>query len=215
MADEGSRWEWQCGNVNVKVTQKVTLLEKPFNLPTSTEYVVTGIEKSNNRFQYVWGKDDLYLNGRLCVLKAKPLPKKDETKPEPPTNPFSQPVVISFGRGGNINEHVALFTKYRTVGTKVELRGPCYSACTIITAYVAKENLCIAEGAFMAFHAARVSMGSPTIAGGATIRMVDAYPIEIRQWIDRNGGVGNLPHDGFWTMYDRDLWQMGYPRCAP
>ena len=85
MADEGGRWEWQCGNVNVKVTQKVTLLEKPFNLPTSTEYVVTGIEKSNNRFQYVWGKDDLYLNGRLCVLKAKPLPKKDETKPEPPT----------------------------------------------------------------------------------------------------------------------------------
>ena len=261
VSDEGGRWEWQCGNVNVKVTQKVTLLEKPFNLPTSTEYVVTGIEKSNNRFQYVWGKDDLYLNGRLCVLKAKPLPKKDETKPEPPTaepvkclkpdgteepcesrdtaqpltpeeryrawrgeelrqdrpptNPLSQPVVISFGRGGNINEHVALFTKYRTVGTKVELRGPCYSACTIITAYVAKENLCIAEGAFMAFHAARVSMGSPTIAGGATIRMVDAYPIEIRQWIDRNGGVGNLPHDGFWTMYDRDLWQMGYPRCAP
>jgi hypothetical protein len=24
-----------------------------------------------------------------------------------------------------------------------------------------------------------------------------------------------LPLDGFWTMYDRDLWQMGYPRCAP
>jgi hypothetical protein len=88
VADEGGRWEWQCGNVNVKVTlseKKVTLLEKPFNLPASTEYVITGIEKSNNRFQYVWGKDDLYLNGRLCVLKAKPLPKKDETKPEPPT----------------------------------------------------------------------------------------------------------------------------------
>src|SRR5260370_14768215 len=88
VADEGGRWEWQCGNVNVKVTlseKKVTLLEKPFNLPDSTEYMVTGIEKSNNRFQYVWGKDDLYLNGRLCVLKAKPLPKKDETKPEPPT----------------------------------------------------------------------------------------------------------------------------------
>jgi hypothetical protein len=83
VADEGGRWEWQCGNVNVKVT--LSELEKPFNLPASTEYVVTGIEKSNNRFQYVWGKDDLYLNGRLCVLKAKPLPKKDETKPEPPT----------------------------------------------------------------------------------------------------------------------------------
>ena len=23
----------------------------------------------------------------------------------------------------------------------------------------------------------------------------------------------NLPLDGFWTMYDRDLWAIGYPKC--
>jgi hypothetical protein len=51
------------------------------------------------------------------------------------------------------------------------------------------------------------------INGGATITMVEAFPPEIRGWIDRNGGVGKLPRDGFWTMYDRDLWAIGYPRC--
>jgi hypothetical protein len=51
------------------------------------------------------------------------------------------------------------------------------------------------------------------IHGPATIAMYDAYPVEIRGWIDRNGGVGQLPLHGFWTMYDRDLWAIGYPKC--
>ena len=73
-------------------------------------------------------------------------------------------------------------------------------------------NICIAPGAFMAFHTARVGMDGP-INGGATIAMVDAYPAEVRRWIDDNGGVGKLPRDGYWTMYDRELWAMGYPQC--
>jgi hypothetical protein len=32
-------------------------------------------------------------------------------------------------------------------------------------------------------------------------------------WIDRTGGWEHLPLDGYWTMYARDLWAMGYPRC--
>ena len=38
-------------------------------------------------------------------------------------------------------------------------------------------------------------------------------PPEIRGWIDRNGGHQNLPLNGYWTMYDRDLWAIGYPQC--
>jgi hypothetical protein len=121
-------------------------------------------------------------------------------------------VVMHHGLGGSIPEHKIRFAQYGLLGTKVELRGGCYSACTIITSYVAKENLCIAEGAFMAFHAARVTMDGP-IHGPATIAMVEAYPPEIRGWIDRNGGVGKLPFNGYWTMYDRDLWAFGYPKC--
>lgn len=38
-------------------------------------------------------------------------------------------------------------------------------------------------------------------------------PMEIRAWIDRNGVPEKLPLNGFWTMYDRGLWAMGYPKC--
>jgi hypothetical protein len=126
--------------------------------------------------------------------------------------PPSAPVVMTRGNGGRLDEHRLLFATYRDTGTKVELRGDCFSACTIITTYVAKENLCIAPGAFLAFHAARVGLDGP-INGGATIAMVEAFPPEIRGWIDRHGGVGKLPRDGFWTMYDHELWAIGYPRC--
>jgi hypothetical protein len=87
------------------------------------------------------------------------------------------PVVIpAHGMGGNLDEHKILFASYRAYGMSVELRGPCYSACTVLTSYVGKDKLCIGEGGFMAFHAAR------------------------------SGRTG-------WTMYDRDLWAMGYPKC--
>lgn len=92
------------------------------------------------------------------------------------------------------------------------LRGPCYSACTLLTAYVGRDKLCIAKGAFFAFHAARGRL-SKTILMDETSAMYRDQPPEIQNWIDRNGGWQKLPLDGYWTMYDRELWAMGYPRC--
>ena len=123
------------------------------------------------------------------------------------------PIVIpAHGMGGNLDEHRQLFATYRAYGLSVELRGPCYSACTILTSYVGKDKLCIGEGAFLAFHAAR-SRQTGVRADDATLAMYQSWPIEIRHWIDRNGGHEKLPLNGFWTMYDRDLWAMGYPKC--
>lgn len=123
-------------------------------------------------------------------------------------------VVFIRGHGGRVAYHAALFSKYRSEGTKVEIRGPCYSACTMITGYVEPKNLCIAEGAFFAFHLARGTYdGVPDMqVSGDQYR---AQPAKIRAWIDRMGGWEKLPLDGYWTMYDRDLWAAGYPRCAP
>jgi hypothetical protein len=123
------------------------------------------------------------------------------------------PIVIpAHGMGGNLDEHRQLFATYRAYGLSVELRGPCYSACTILTSYVGKDKLCIGEGAFLAFHAAR-SRQTGVRADDATSAMYQSWPIEIRHWIDRNGGHEKLPLNGFWTMYDRELWAMGYPKC--
>jgi hypothetical protein len=130
-----------------------------------------------------------------------------------PTPRTMSPVAIpAHGMGGNLNEHKLLFAHYQYTGASVELRGPCYSACTILTAYVGKDKLCIGPGAFMAFHAVRAGWTGPRL-DDATLDMVRMLPPEIQTWIDRNGGADKLPRDGFWTMYDRDLWAMGYPKC--
>ena len=126
--------------------------------------------------------------------------------------PPAEPVVMTFGAGGRIVEHRMTFEGYFRSGTKVELRGPCYSACTLLLGYLEKANLCIAPGAFMACHAVRVEK-LKDYKVGATRAMYETFPPEVRRWIDDNGGWHNLPLDGFWTMYDRDLWAMGYPRC--
>ena len=94
--------------------------------------------------------------------------------------------------------------------TKVEVRGGCYSACTLVLAYVEPANLCVEAGAFMAFHAAR---SGETRMDHETWLIYFKMPVPVRKWIDANGGYEKLPVQGFWTMYDRDLWAMGYSRC--
>jgi hypothetical protein len=66
-------------------------------------------------------------------------------------------IVITYGAGGSVDEHNWKFGAYRNAGVEVEIRGGCHSACTLITAYVGKDKLCFASGAFLAFHAVRTA----------------------------------------------------------
>lgn len=128
----------------------------------------------------------------------------------PPLPPF----VILGGKGGSIQEHISHFWTLARSGAPVEMRGGCYSACTLITAHVPKEKLCFAPGSFLAFHAATWTQTPPhQISPSATLQMYQSYPLEIRQWINRNGGYEKLTIEAYWTMYDRDLWAIGYARC--
>jgi hypothetical protein len=121
-------------------------------------------------------------------------------------------VVIKYGQGGRVDEHQQRFSYYQRAKTRVELRGPCYSACTMLLTYVEPENLCIAEGAFMAFHAVR-SLEKREYMEHQTWQYYLNLPRPIRQWINAHGSWQALPLDGYWTMYDRELWAMGYPKC--
>jgi hypothetical protein len=126
----------------------------------------------------------------------------------------AETVVISYGRGGRVDEHTMRFAAYRNRKTKVEVRGPCYSACTMVAIYVSKADMCIAQGAFFGFHAVR-SLGKNEIMPAETAFLYRQYPEDIRGWIDRTGGHEHLPLDGFWIMHDSELWAIGYPKCAP
>ena len=126
--------------------------------------------------------------------------------------PLGEPVVLRYEPGGRINLHRLRFLGYQREGAKVELRGGCYSACTLITGYVPKDRLCVGEGAFLAFHSA-LQMDYRTANMDATLEMYLTYPKHIRDWIDEKGGPTKLTPTGWWVLYDRNLWAMGYPQC--
>ena len=155
------------------------------------------------------------LRQEVPILKELAKPPIGAVKPGPLIMPpMDSTIIIKFGRGGRVDEHTLRFADYRRTQSKVEIRGPCQSACTIVLAYVGPDLLCVAEGGLMAFHQVR----SAERGGGMPLEtqfLYSIYPEPIRDWIDRHGGWKKLPLDGFWTMYDRDLWAMGYPRCAP
>jgi hypothetical protein len=64
----------------------------------------------------------------------------------------------------------------------------------------------------MAFHAAR---SGETRMDHETWLIYFKMPAPVRKWIDANGGYEKLPVQGFWTMYDRDLWRWDIPGAKP
>ena len=139
-----------------------------------------------------------------ATITPAPVPKPERRVPDV--------VVIKFGNGGRVDEHRQRFADYRPSKTKVEIRGPCYSACTLLLSYVEADDLCIAPGGFMAFHAIR-SMEKGERMNYETWQAYLGMPSVIKMWIDDNGGHENLPLNGYWTLYDRQMWAMGYAEC--
>lgn len=155
------------------------------------------------------GQDGFSWLGMLPQAKQRELLKDLAGKPR---LDMQKVVVITDGPGGLIEEHNVKYNTYARERTKVRVLGGCYSACTLITAHLNQEDICIAEGAFFAFHAVR-SLEKGEFMLAATAKAYWQQPWRIRNWIDRNGGYENLPLHGFWTMYDHELWKMGYPKC--
>jgi len=112
--------------------------------------------------------------------------------------------------------HVNRFKRLANSGDSVEIRGPCFSACTMIVAYVPKERLCFGDYASLNFHHAG-SYASAADAWAATQWMYQQYPQEIREWLDTQGGAESLPMPfvGWWTLESEELWKMGYRKCEP
>jgi hypothetical protein len=94
--------------------------------------------------------------------------------------------------GGEVSRYLRKYEAIRDSGERLVIDGPCLSACTLFTALVPRDQVCVTRRAVLGFHAASYYDDArrslvPTRAG--TQLVLRLYPAEIRGWIDRHGGL--------------------------
>jgi hypothetical protein len=94
--------------------------------------------------------------------------------------------------GGEITSYVTKFENLRASGERLVIDGPCLSACTLFTAFLPRQQVCVTPRAILGFHAASYYDDArrslvPTRAG--TQLVMRLYPQSIRNWIMRHGGL--------------------------
>jgi hypothetical protein len=94
--------------------------------------------------------------------------------------------------GGEISSYVSRFQELRMSGERLVIDGPCLSACTLFTAFLPHDQVCVTRRAVLGFHAASYYDDArrslvPTRRG--TQLVMRLYPPAIRAWIARHGGL--------------------------
>lgn len=99
---------------------------------------------------------------------------------------------ITDDRGGNIGAYWSRYMAIRDAGEQIIIDGTCSSACTLVLGIVPHDRICVTPKAVLGFHAAwRPGLfGFEIINDPATRTLWNIYPVPIRQWISRNGGLG-------------------------
>jgi hypothetical protein len=122
--------------------------------------------------------------------------------------------VVVGNNGGDLFKFVDYWRRVAVAPDRVEIRGPCVSACAMVLAYVPKDRLCIGWYSYFAFHMVRRSDNGVVIAK-STQWMMDQFPAEIRDWMEAQGGFNSMPvGEKLWIMTPQDLWKMGYSKCV-
>jgi hypothetical protein len=110
-------------------------------------------------------------------------------------SPASAEVRIVGDPGGQVAAYLQKYRDIRDSGQKVVIDGACLSACTLLTAIIPRDRVCITQRAMLGFHAASYYDDAsrqfvPTRAGSRVV--MGYYPPEIRHWIMQHGGL--TPH---------------------
>ena len=101
-------------------------------------------------------------------------------------------VRITSDPGGEVLSYVNKYRQMRTSGEHLVIDGPCLSACTLFTAFIPPNQVCVTRRAVLGFHAASYYDDArrslvPTRAG--TRLVMRMYPASIRHWIEQRGGL--------------------------
>ena len=99
---------------------------------------------------------------------------------------------IAGDMGGPLGDYLLMFAAIRDSREQVMIDGRCFSACTLVTALVPKDKICITERAMLGFHAGwlETNAGERVLSPTGTRVLYEMYPPIIRSWIARQGGLG-------------------------
>ena len=127
-------------------------------------------------------------------------------------NGSTQPVrIVTHDPGGPIEARVREIARLRGQDARIELRGGCWSACTM---YLALSGTCVSPSAVLGFHGpASTTYGlglTPEVFEQASRLMADHYPEPLRSWYLRKGRNVTV---GFYRISGAQLIEMGIPKC--
>jgi hypothetical protein len=94
-------------------------------------------------------------------------------------------------RGGQIGHYLQTFAGVRSSGERVVIDGNCLSACTLVLGLIPRERICATPRARFGFHAAWMPDGDgrPVTSALGTQALWNIYPVSVRHWINRHGGL--------------------------
>src|SRR5579872_5934168 len=112
----------------------------------------------------------------------------------------AETIDVSDDHGGSVAEYDARWTELAQRGVAVRIVGPCQSACTVLLGHIPRNRICVTPEASFGFHLARRQ--------DATATLWNAYPDDIREWINRHGGL----NVGFIWMGAPDIYRH-FKKC--
>lgn len=127
-----------------------------------------------------------------------------------PASAAAATVRITGDGGGQIGPYLRHLMAIRDSGQHVVIDGPCLSACTLVLGVVPRERICVTRRARLGFHAAwhPTGDGGVVISRGGTQLLMAVYPQNVRNWINRRGGLTQQMK----YLSGRELAAM-YPTC--
>jgi hypothetical protein len=93
----------------------------------------------------------------------------------------AETVEITNDRGGVLFLYQIRWEKLAAQKVNVRIAGPCLSACTILTGYIPRKDICVTPNATLGFHLGTFSFVSA--------QLWKIYPQDIRTWIEQHGGL--------------------------
>jgi hypothetical protein len=93
----------------------------------------------------------------------------------------AETIDVAGDHGGLVFLYQQKWEKLAAQRVNIRIVGLCASACTLLTGYFPRKDICVTQNAALGFHAGTFPFVTDTL--------LRIYPEDIRKWIDEHGGL--------------------------